>query len=659
MKFKANIYIGSLYQLFITFLFFWSTRLIFIYHNADFIDVTSFKEAVKICISGARIDACIFAYFNSLFIIMRFAPLPWVYNRRWIAVSNFILYLFNTILLILNLGDTAYFPFTGYRMSWQGFMNVLSDPGTPGLLVSFFSRFWWIYLIAGFFIFAMIWLASRVRFAKTQQDKSINKSAYWIIRSVIFLFAGFLTFMCIRGWTGFKGRPLERATGVTLVDNIKHFSAVINTPFSIFFSMKSDVKIERKELFSPARLQEMRSSVIHKPDLVLNKKNLLVIIIESGGSIHSKIFNPVKGDSAYTRSLSFLDSLASFSLINRHLIASGRTSTQGITHIFTGMPYFGSSYLVESPYANNKFDSPANLLNREGYDTRFYYGCTKGNYHIDETMQLSGFKTVLSRESFNNDKEFDGKWGIWDLPMSDFVINDLTKAYDPRRPFFATWFTITAHEPNSFPKNEDVSNYAYPEPSPERAMEYTDKALRHFFDLARLQPWYKNTIFVITSDHGQRNYNSFHTNNIFAYSHIPFLIYAPDSSIEAGSIENMPMSQIDIAPTLLDLAGYNKPYLSFGTSIFDRSKPHYGIAESFGHYYIFGNKYIISVAEPGKPIDEVYDITETPYSQTPLKKHDPAVTDSMLNWFNALMQDFTTRINDDNLQFNPSNAENL
>lgn len=648
MKFKANIYIGSLYQLIIVFIFFWLSRLLFIFHNSAFIDVDSFRDIVKICIGGIRLDACILAYLNSLFILMRFAPWPWVYNTGWIRVSDWLLIIINSLCLILNIGDTLYFPYTGYRMSWQSFINVLSDPGTISLLISFISRFWWAYLIGAAVLGLMIWSITRVKFAVTVHYHG-PKSLLWITKSLIFLLMGGFTFMCMRGWTSFKDRPLERATGVNLVDNIRHFSAVLNTPFSILFSIKSDVTIKKLDLIPSAELEKIRPGITSRPEMEFNRKNIFLIIIESGGSIHSKVFNPVAGDSVYNRALTFVDSLAGVSLINRHLYASGRTSTQGITHILAGMPYFGSSYLVESPYAENSFDTPANLLGREGYDTRFYYGCTKGNYHIDETAQLAGFKTTLSRESFNNDKEFDGKWGIWDKPMAEFVVRDLTEHYNKSTPFFAAWFTITAHEPDSFPDNEDVSDYYYPEASPERAMEYTDRAIRLFFYLARKQPWFKNTIFLITSDHGQRNYNSFHTENIYAYSHLPLIIYTPDGSITPGTIDDMPMSQIDIAPTLLDLAGYNRPYLTFGTSLFDSSQPHFGVAESFGHYYLFGNDYAVSLAGPGKPVEEVYDINETPYPVTPLGKYDVALTDSMVYRFNALMQDFADRINDNRL----------
>lgn len=648
MKFKTNIYIGSMYQLIIVLIFFWLTRLVFIIHNAILIDVTSFNDVVKICVGGLRIDGCILAYSNSVFILMRFAPWPWAYNRYWIAISNWMLIIVNSISLLLNLADTAYFPFTGYRMSWQSFMNVATDPETFGVLMSYLPRFWWAYLAGIFSVALMGWLITRVEIVNSRRYCG-PKYVLWIAKTIIFLLAGGFTFMCMRGWTSFIDRPLERATGVTLVSNIQHFPAVLNTPFSIFYSRKGDVLVERIEVVDPGKLQKLRNGVIENKNLIMNNKNLFVIIIESGGSIHSKIFNPVAGDTAYSKSMTFIDSLATVSLINRHMFASGRTSTQGITHIFSGMPYFGASYLVESPYVENVFDSPARLLAKEGYDTRFYYGCSKGNYHIDETAQLSGFKTTLSRESYDNDKEFDGKWGIWDKRMAEFVVSDLTNAYNGDTPFLASWFTITAHEPAHFPSDEDLKGYNYLKASPERAMEYTDRALRHFFDLARRQPWYENTIFVITSDHGQRNYKDFHTNNLYAYSHIPFIIYAPHGAVTPGVIDDMPMSQIDVPPTLLDLVGYNKPYVTFGTSMFNTQQPHYGIAESFGEYFLFGNKYMVTLPAPGKPISKVYDIKEKPYPQTPINNYDHAVTDSMANWFNYMMQDFSTRINDDNL----------
>lgn len=647
MKFKANIYWGSLYQLATVFLSLWLSRFVFMAYNSTLIGLDSVTDTLKIALAGIRIDACILGYANAVFVVMRFAPWPCVCRKGWITTSNWLLGVINSLLLILNLGDTAYFPFTGYRMSWQGFLNVLSDPGTPSLLLSFLTDYWWAYLLEIIFVAAMIWAITRVKLTEPF-PYAASRKRYWITRTCIFLVMGTFTFMCIRGWM-FRGRPIERATGVTLVDNPRHFPAVLNTPFSILFSIGKEVTVEKLSFFSPEKLRQLRCSVVSPGDSLPNGKNLFVIVIESGGSVLSKVFNPAEGDTTYTSALQFVDSLASHSLLNMNLYASGRTSTQGITHIFEGIPWFGASYFVESPYAGDKVDSPARLLAEKGYDTRFYYACTKGNYHIDETARMSGFNSIFTRESYGDESQYDGKWGIFDMPMADFVVKDLSSSYKPGRPFFASWFTITAHMPFNLPVGTDLSDYHYKKESPEQAMEYTDKALRHFFTLARRQPWYGNTIFVITSDHGQRDLGSYHSNNVYCHNQVPFLIFTPDGSVTPAAIDSIPMSQIDIAPTLLDLVGYDRPHLSLGSSMFDTARSHYGIVDSFGSFHIIGNRYIVAVPSLKGEVSQVFDINEQPYPKTPLENYDKAEADRMLTWFRALMQDYSERLIDNRL----------
>lgn len=648
LKFKSDIYLGSIYQLAIVFLFFWLSRFVFIFCNSELINLKGFGKALEVAVAGIRIDACILAYATIPFVLMRFAPWPWVMRKGWISVSNLLLYIVNSLLLILNLGDTAYFPFTGYRMTWQGFVNVATDPGTPSLLLSFLTQFWWAYLLGILFVTAMIWCASRVRLT-APLTRIVSRKIYWIARSVIFLLMGLFVFGCIRGWTGFHDRPIERATGFTLVDDPLHFSAVLNTPFSIAYSIGKEATVERYDFFTSEQLNELRNDLRMPSGNLPNRRNLFLIIIESGGSVLSNVFNPVEGDRKYSDALTFVDSLAKHSLINRNLYASGRMSTQSITHIFEGIPFFGESYFVESPYVDNIVDTPARLLGETGYDTRFYYGCTKGNYHVDETARVSGFKTIRTRESYGDDRDFDGKWGIFDRPMADYIIGDITKSYKKDTPFFASWFTITAHNPFNLPKGTDLSGYHYKKESAEQAMEYTDKAIRRFFQLARKQPWYDNTIFIITSDHGQRDLGSFYSDNVYCHHHIPLLIYTPDGSIAPGVIDSIPMSQIDFAPTILDLAGYDKPYISLGVSMFDADAQHYGLADSFGSFYIVGDRYMIAVNSVRGEISKVFDINEKPYPRTHVSDYDKAATDDMLRWFRALMQDYGDRMTSDRL----------
>jgi hypothetical protein len=60
-----------------------------------------------------------------------------------------------------------------------------------------------------------------------------------------------------------------------------------------------------------------------------------------------------------------------------------------------------------------------------------------------------------------------------------------------------------------------------------KCIRYTDHALRRFFDSARRQPWFANTIFVITSDHTNMSDHAEYQSDIGGFA-APIIIYDPE-----------------------------------------------------------------------------------------------------------------------------------
>jgi arylsulfatase A-like enzyme len=91
--------------------------------------------------------------------------------------------------------------------------------------------------------------------------------------------------------------------------------------------------------------------------------------------------------------------------------------------------------------------------------------------------------------------------------------------------------------------------------------------LGEFLEKSKRAPWYTNTLFVVVADHGARVYGS-QQFPLQSYE-IPLLIMAP-GHLQPRQI-NSPISQIDIAPTVLGLLGlpYNAPF--FGQNVFAQS----------------------------------------------------------------------------------------
>jgi arylsulfatase A-like enzyme len=130
------------------------------------------------------------------------------------------------------------------------------------------------------------------------------------------------------------------------------------------------------------------------------------------------------------------------------------------------------------------------------------------------------------------------------------------------RPFFGVIYTMNTHPP--FVTPDDFPLMFEPDTVTHRylnSLHYADHSLQVFFDLARQQPYFEDTIFLFVADHA-RTRDDFTLAN---QHHIPFLLYAP-GYVDAGS-NAMVASQLDIMPTLLGLLNLSASHASFGRDL--------------------------------------------------------------------------------------------
>lgn len=160
-------------------------------------------------------------------------------------------------------------------------------------------------------------------------------------------------------------------------------------------------------------------------------------------------------------------------------------------------------------------------------------------------------------------KDFDGTWGIWDEEFLQYFCH---KINEMPQPFVASVFTLSSHHPFAIPeryraKFPDEGKYPL-----HKCIRYTDNALRRFFDEARKQPWYNNTIFVLTADHASSKVTHDEYQTAMGHFRIPILFFDPSGKMPRGTMPGI-AQQSDIMPTLLDFMGYDKPFISFGKSM--------------------------------------------------------------------------------------------
>lgn len=253
-------------------------------------------------------------------------------------------------------------------------------------------------------------------------------------------------------------------------------------------------------------------------------------------------------------------------MVFKYSFCNGRKSIDGMPSILCGIPMFKEPFVL-TPASMNDYTSMAGLLAAKGYSTSFFHGAIRGSMGFLAFSKKIGFQQYYGRQDYDADPrfggedDFDGHWGIWDEPFLQYWA---AKIGEMKQPFMTTCFTVSSHTPYVIP---DKYKNIYKEEGLviHKCIRYTDMAIGKFFAVAQKQPWFKNTIFVITSDHTNLSDHKQYQTDIGGFSS-PIIIYDPSKEIKP-CMKNGIAQQIDILPTVLSALGYDKPYLSFGCDL--------------------------------------------------------------------------------------------
>lgn len=594
--------------------------LFFIFNYSQFNDITT-SELLKLFVFGLRFDSFSIAATNALYILLCMLPFKFYYNKVYSKAISVIFIITNSLAFGLNFIDFVYFPFTQKRTTIEILNYFFSDQVEIGsLLPHFVAEYWYVFLIYIVLIFVMIKIHYRIK--QQEQAVTINLSIKNASASLfIFLCFASLTVLGIRG--GLDERP------IVLLDANKYTQAkyvpiLINTPFS--FLKSSDLnQLEPLNFYSETQLKKIYTP-IHEADTgTFKPMNVCVIILES----FSKEFTKAgKLANSYTP---FLDSLISQSIFFNNAIANVKTSINGIPAVLSSAPCFTHNHYLNSLYCNNKLQTLPNTLKEKGYYSVFFHGGTNGTLNFNSFADLAGYDKYFGRTEYNNDKDYDGQWGIWDEPFLQRTAKEMNQL---KQPFFTSIFTLSSHNPYRVP---DKYKGKFPKGPYEitESVGYADYALKQFFNTISKQPWFENTLFVITPDHTSVSDNAFFSNLVGQYS-IPVLLY--HKGIKPEQIEHT-VQQIDIMPTILDYLNYDKPFYALGKSMVKESKQpslffldaNYGcIQDSF--FYILSNYQFI----------EKYNFKNDSLlkNNLPLNKAD----EDLLNYCKAYIQTYTNDV---------------
>ena len=560
---------ATICNLLIVYVVYFLARLIYLFVNYSYFEQgLTFPHLMEMLGGGLVFDTAAILVTNIPYIVLMLLPWHGKENNLYQQVCRWVFVIINALALFVNLCDTVYFQYTMRRTT----TTVFSEFSNEGNLGSIFlketlSHF---YLVLIFII--LVWAFYRCYRKSGLQSHQFHWWHYDLAMLLSLLLMAPFTVAGIRGGFTTAVRPITISNANQYVNRPIEAALVLNTPFSLYRTIGKDVFVV-PEYYSDSQELERIYSPVHYPspssltsDTSFTKKNVVVLIVESFGREYIGALNKTLENGKYKGYTPYVDTLISKSITFTHSYCNGRKSIDGMPSILSSIPMFVEPFFL-TPASMNHVSGIASLLAAEGYKTAFFHGAQRGSMGFQAFSRATGFQEYYGREDYESDsrfggnKDFDGTWAIWDEPFLQYYA---TKLSEMKEPFMTAVFTASSHHPYVVPEEyKDI----YPEEGLEihNCIRYTDMAIGKFFEKVSKEPWFKNTIFVLTSDHTNLSDHPFYQTDLGGFCS-PIIIYEPEGEREPEMTDKI-AQQIDILPTVMGMLHYPKSYFGFGIDV--------------------------------------------------------------------------------------------
>lgn len=539
-------------RLFLIILLFQLSRLVFGLANPS----TLSSDYLSIFLAGLRYDITAVCILNLPVVLMHVYPSKFSFSAGYQKIISTLIILLNALALLFNYIDAGWFPFIQKRSTIDFFTLISTGDDLQNNIGIYLLDYWYL---------GLLWVLSAV--ALFYFENNFRKSIFTLPVKNQFLPThlriGVAILLILFGVIGFRGgmqlKPLSIQAAAKMVPS-NSIPLVLNTPYTLLKS-RDDQLLKEPTFISMDAAKKIFN--IHRQtisDSTFNKKNVVLIIMESFSYEYISYYRPDKSVTP------FLDSLMKVSDTWPNCFANAKRSIEGIPAVLSSMPSLMDQSFINSAYNVSNINSLASILQPHGYTTAFFHGGNNGTMGFDNFTKLAGYSNYYGKKEYDGPGEdYDGHWGIFDDKFFSFMIRKINSW---KTPFHTAFFSVSSHHPYTIPS--DYKNKIPRGLTPvEQGMAYADASLRSFFELAKKQSWYDETIFIITSDHSGPANTPYTSNRLGAY-HIPLLFVNPQSTNARVHLEIA--QQTDILPSTLHLLNYSGKYSSFGRNLFESSE---------------------------------------------------------------------------------------
>lgn len=594
--------------------------------NLNIFSIDGISDVFSIFLGAIRFGIASIVVFLSPFLLLSLLPIPIRQNKYYRKLYNFFYVLGANIILILNCIDLAYYKFTYKRIAYD-FFNYLGVGGDFKELIPQFARDYW-HIVLIFIVLNIILDYFRKLIDKKYTSELIVANTKWFVKNSVFsiILIG-LFFIGQRG--GLQLRPLSIVHS-NYYTSTQNTPLVLNTPFTLYRTW-GKIGLEQKKYFN--NQEEINSyfnpiiAPTSKPDslfttpLEVGKTNVIVIILESFSEEYMNGYTP------------FLSSLAQKSIVFNGY-ANAKRSIDGVPAILSSLLPLSEESFITSQYGSNNLSSFASLLKPFNYKSSFFHGGYNGSMGFDAFTRNVGYEDYYGRREYNNDKDYDGNWGIFDEPFLQYMVKELDHY---KEPFTSAVFTLSSHHPYTIPAKHK-GRFPKGTMIVHETVGYADYSLKRFFEQAQTKPWFKNTLFIITADHSAATKEPEYTTLLGKYR-IPIIFYHP--SLKRGIKIDKNIQQADILPTTMALIGYKKPFISFGKNAFEKGDNPY-ILFTNDEYMLIEGDYLFKYQDGFD--SKLFFLAQDVNAKKDVGKGNIEVFEKMKLKIQALIQEYNNRL---------------
>ena len=635
----------TLCNLLIAYVVYFLARLIYFFENYSYFSQNlSFSHVLEMLRGGLVFDTSAILVTNIPYIVLMLFPIHYKESAIYQKLCRAVFLIINGLALAINLCDAVYFRFTMRRTTTTVFSEFANEENLGGVFLK--ETINHIYLLVLFVV--MVWAMYRLYRMTGLKHKELTWWHYDL--ATLLSLAALAPFVVagIRGGFATAVRPITISNANQYVDRPTDAALVLNTPFSLYRTIGKAVFVVPEYYQNEAAMASVFTP-IHVPNdsVPMTKKNVVVLIVESFGREYIGALNGTLENSRYRGYTPCVDSLIAKSITFSHSYCNGRKSIDGMPSILSSIPCFVEPFFL-TPASMNHVSGIASLLVGEGYQTAFFHGAQRGSMGFQAFARSTGFQEYYGREDydedtrFGGDADFDGMWAIWDEPFLQYYA---AKMSEMKEPFMTAVFTASSHHPYAIPeKYKEV----YPEEglTIHKCIRYTDMAIGRFFQEASRQPWFKNTIFVLTSDHTNQSDHMEYQTDLGGFCS-PIIIYEPGVTDQQPEMQQKIAQQIDILPTLMGRLHYPKPYFAFGIDVLNTpAEQTWAVNYMNGFYQYVKHGHVIQF--DGQKTTAVYALTDS-LMQNNLVNQLPEQP-QMEREVKAIVQQYMERMTQDRLQ---------